>query len=235
MSQLPVLMYHNVTEDPAKSRGLTISTQKLEEQFKYLSDKNYKTFHLSELESIKSLPPKSIVITYDDVTENQLRYAMPLLEKYNLKATFFIPFNYLGKTDQWNDGCEKIMSVDQLQGLDPAIAELGHHSYMHRKYAGLSAAEIKEDFEKCYEVISLNGLNVYQALAYPYGNYPKQEPVKSHFKKQLEKHGIKMAFRIGNRINKFPFPDNYEIQRIDVKGEWSLFKFRLRVKFGKLF
>lgn len=234
MSQLPVLMYHNVTHDNAKSRGLTISAEKLEEQFRYLSEKNYKTYHLAELESMVSIPAKSVVITYDDVTENQLRHAIPLLQKYNLKATFFIPFNYIGKTDLWNNGSEKIMSLDQLRGLDPATAELGYHSYMHRKYADLSDDEIVKDFEQCNQVIIGDSLPVYPALAYPYGNYPKQEPVKSHFKKILEENGMKMAFRIGNRINKFPFPDNYEIQRIDVKGEWSLFKFRLRLKFGKL-
>jgi len=235
MSQLPVLMYHNITDENIKSRGLTISAKKLEEHFQYLATNNFKTYHLSELENLKSLSGKAVVITYDDITENQLRYAVPLLEKYNLKATFFIPFNYIGKTDYWNNGTEKIMSMEQLQSLDPKIVELGYHSFMHQKYADLSAPEIANDFEQCAKVILDNGLPVYPALAYPYGNYPKQEPAKSSFKRQLKDNGMRLAFRIGNRINKFPFSDNYEIQRIDVKGEWSLFKFRLMLKFGKLF
>jgi peptidoglycan/xylan/chitin deacetylase (PgdA/CDA1 family) len=235
MAQLPVLMYHNVSEDSNAGKGLTISKDKLGEQFKYLADKNYTTFHLSEVEGKTSIPAKSVIITFDDITENQLLHAVPLLEKYNLKATFFIPFAYIGKTDLWNKGSEKIMSLDQLKRLDPDIVELGYHSYEHRKYAELSAAEINEDFNNCNSYILENGLPVYPALAYPYGNYPKQEPAKKHFKQLLEKNGMKMAFRIGNRINKFPLPDKYEIQRIDVKGEWSLFKFRLMLKFGKLF
>jgi hypothetical protein len=49
------------------------------------------------------------------VTENQLLYAFTF-EKYNLKATFFIPFQYIGKADLWNQG-KKIMSVQDLKAL----------------------------------------------------------------------------------------------------------------------
>jgi peptidoglycan/xylan/chitin deacetylase (PgdA/CDA1 family) len=228
-------MYHNVCEDDSKSRGLTISINKLEEQFRYLNRKGYRAYHLSELEDMQSLPQKGVVITFDDVTQNQL-LALPLHKKYNLKATFFIPFSYIGKTDSWNSpGTEKIMTAEQLAALDPAIIELAHHSYLHRRYAELSTEEINKDFGESYKVISETGLQVYPAVAYPYGNYPKQEPAKSHFKSALKANGMKMGFRIGNRINNFPFDDTYEINRIDVKGHESLFKFRLKVKFGKLF
>jgi peptidoglycan/xylan/chitin deacetylase (PgdA/CDA1 family) len=43
------------------------------------------------------------VLTFDDVTENQL-LCLSFTEKYNLKATFFIPFQYIGKADLWNQG-----------------------------------------------------------------------------------------------------------------------------------
>lgn len=235
MGRLPVLMYHNVSPHGVAGKGLTICAGKLEQQFKYLAEKNYKACHLSEIENQTETASKSIIITFDDVTENQLTYAVPLLEKYNLKATFFIPFHFVGKTDQWNKGNEKIMSLEQLKAINPDVVEFGYHSYLHRKYAELSSAEITEDFNNCNNYINENSLRVYPAVAYPYGNYPKQEPAKKHFKQLLEKNGIKMGLRIGNRVNRFPFTDIYEIQRIDVKGEWGMLKFRLMLKFGKLF
>jgi len=235
MSQLPVLMYHNVSDGTAKSKGLTISKEKLEEQFRYLSDNHYATFHLSELESKSDLPERSVVITFDDVTENQLLFAVPLLEQYNLKAVFFIPFSYIGKTDQWNKGSEKIMDMEQLLSINPDVVEFGYHSYLHRRYSELTDAEIEEDFNNCNALILESGLAVYPAVAYPYGNYPKKEPAKTHFKEQLQKHGMKMGLRIGNKVNSFPFKDSFEINRIDVKGQWNLFKFKIRLKFGKLF
>jgi peptidoglycan/xylan/chitin deacetylase (PgdA/CDA1 family) len=232
LAKLPILMYHNVSLN--KSLGLTISTERLEEQFYYLQKNNYTTLFVSQLENKAAINSKSVVITFDDVTQNQLLYALPLLKKYGLRATFFIPFAYVGKTDLWNDGSEEIMSYEQLRSLDSEFIELGHHSYNHKKYDSLSEEEIQQDFDKSFECISKNQLNVYPALAYPYGNYPKNKLQKSLFFELLKKNNIKMAFRIGNRVNVFPFKNNYEIQRIDIKGEDSLLRFKLKLCFGKL-
>jgi len=230
-------MYHNVSDEEAKSFNLTISTKKLEQQLKYLVKQNYTFLFVSDLEERTHIPAKSIVLTFDDVTENQLLYALPLLQHYNVKATFFIPFYYIGKTDLWNNGegtpDVKIMTIEQLKSLDPQVIELGHHSYFHNKYATMSEAEIQDDFDRSYEVIVKNKLNVYPALAYPYGNYPKKGSEKDQFFKLLEKNQIKMAFRIGNRVNAFPFRERYEIQRIDVKGHQSLFHFKWKLRWGK--
>jgi hypothetical protein len=45
---------------------------------------------------------------------------------------------------------------------------------------------------------------------------------------------MKFGLKIGNRPNTFPFKDNYEIKRIDIKGLDNLMVFRLKIKFGKL-
>ena len=234
MSRLPILMYHNVSTKNCESKGLTISTEKLEEQFIFLTNNGYTSFHLSELEKRNSIPKKSIVLTFDDVTENQYKYALPLLQKYNLKAVFFIPFFYIGKTDLWNNGIEKIMSISQLQNIDTNIIEFGFHSYMHRDYKHLSNEDIKNDFDACKKIIIENNLKVYPSLAYPYGSYPKTKLENTNFKLQLEKNEIKFGLRIGNRPNKFPFKKNYEIQRIDVKGEENLLKLKYKINFNHI-
>lgn len=234
MSRVPILMYHNVVSNSDLSLGLSISEAKLEEQFHYLAKNKYATFHFSELENCTNLPSKSVIITFDDVTENQLNFAVPLLEKYNLKATFFIPFKYIGKTDLWNNGTEKIMTLEQLKSLNSNHIELGHHSYEHKAYGSLTESEINEDFDKCYEIIQQSGLKVSPALAYPYGNFPKKGIANKEFKKVLEKNNIKFGLRIGNRVSSFPFSDPFEIKRIDIKGEDSLFIFKVKMKIGKL-
>ena len=112
--------------------------------------------------------------------------------------------------------------------------EFGYHSFKHRHYSRLSDEEINEDFALSNAFIKENELSVYPAVAYPYGNYPKKEPAKSHFFKLLGQNEMKLGLRIGNRINRLPLKNKFEICRIDVKGEDSLLKFRLKLKFGKL-
>jgi peptidoglycan/xylan/chitin deacetylase (PgdA/CDA1 family) len=227
-------MYHNITPNLDKSLDLTISIQKFEEQLNYLVKNNFTSYFVSELEKATTILKKSVVLTFDDVTQNQLEFALPLLRKYNVKATFFIPFSYVGKSDLWNDGSEKIMTIEQLKSLDSNLIELGHHSFFHKKYSTLTSDEIQVDFDKSFELIAQNNLDVYPALAYPYGNFPKKGNQKIDFFQLLEKNNIKMAFRIGNRVNKFPFKNNFEIQRIDIKGQDSLFAFKWKLRLGKL-
>jgi len=227
-------MYHNIAANDKLSLGLTISTSKFEEQLDYLNKNKYTSLFVSELEKTQSFSSKNVVITFDDVTENQLLYALPLLKKYNIKATFFIPFSYIGKTDLWNSGCENIMTFEQLKSLDFSVIELGHHSFYHRKYSELSEQEIEDDLDKSFDIIAQNNLKVYPSLAYPYGNYPKSGLKKDIFFSMLKKKGIKMAFRIGNRVNSLPLKSKFEIQRIDIKGQDTLSKFKWKLKIGKL-
>jgi peptidoglycan/xylan/chitin deacetylase (PgdA/CDA1 family) len=237
MARLPILMYHNVCHHINDGKGLTIAMDVLEAQFAYLSMKGYQTFHFSELEAFSKkspLPEKSVIITFDDVYVNQMELAYPLLEKYNLKATFFIPFKYIGGVDSWNDGSEKIMSVAQLKSLDESFIELGLHSFNHNQYSTMSIAEIDSDFELCKSFVKQHQLPVNNVLAYPFGKYPRKNPEQTEFFNCLHKHQMAFGLRIGNRVNSFPFKNNYEVQRIDIKGEDSLTKFKLKLRFGKL-
>lgn len=233
MARLPILMYHYVTTDVTKSKSLTISVEQLSTHFKYLADNGYQTFHLSELEKMDEIPEKTVIITFDDVSVNQM-LAVDLLKKYNLKATFFIPFSYVGKINLWGDGDIEIMTVKQLKQL-PKNIELGHHSFLHRHYKNLSKQEINDDFKQCFSWIKKENLKVYPAIAFPYGGYPKKnKKQKQDFFTTLKENGMKMGLRIGNRPNNYPFKNPYEIKRIDVLGQDNLFRFKLKLKWGKL-
>jgi peptidoglycan/xylan/chitin deacetylase (PgdA/CDA1 family) len=227
-------MYHKVSRH--ESYGLTISAAKLEEQFQWLSENEYRSYHLSELRNLRELPSKrSVVITFDDGYVSQLEWAIPLLEKYHLKATFFIPLKYIGATDEWNDPSFPLMTSEQLKELDPKIIELGYHSFAHRMYDQMLPAEIEEDTTNAFDVASKEELCLAPILAYPYGKFPRKNPEKHNFFELLKSRHFYYGLRIGNRVNKFPFKDPFEINRIDVKGEFTLPKFRRKLRFGKLF
>ncbi len=234
MARLPILMYHHISVD--KGSGLTISVENLEKQFAYLSENEYRTYHFKELLNLKKLPSKkNIVITFDDAYLSHLELAIPLLKKYKLKANFFVPLNFLGKTDAWSTSSLEIMTLEQLKSLDPKIVELGFHSFCHKKYTDLSNAEIEADTRRCMEFVSENELNFSPVVAYPYGKFPKKKPLQKIFEKILKTNGLDYGLRIGNRINSFPFKKPFEIERIDIKGEFSMLKFKQKIRFGKLF
>ena len=227
-------MYHNIT--PAAGEGLTIGIAHFEAQCKHLVSEGYVTHHFSDILKTQQLSAKrNCVITFDDAYVNQMEYALPILQKYKLKATFFVPLAYLGKTDMWNTGDLEVMDGSQLQSLPTATIELAYHSYDHQKYNELSSEEIEVDTQRCFEVAEENGLQFTPILAYPYGKFPRREPQQSRFFQQLQDNGLQLGLRIGNRVEKFPFRNPFELNRIDVKGEWGLLKFKRRLKFAKIF
>ena len=237
MSKLPILMYHSVSENLQESQGLTIAASKLEEQFAYLKENGYQSLHFKDLQELKGptdFPKKAVIITFDDVYVNQLELAYPLLKKYGLKACFYVPFQYINKTDSWNTNQEPIMSVAQLKSLDSDFIELGLHSFAHKKYIDMSAEDIQSDFDTCKKFIVENNLKVHNTLAYPYGKYPRKGEEQQTFFNMLNQNQIAYGLRIGNRVNTFPFKNNYEIQRLDIKGEDSLATFKRKLKYGKL-
>ncbi|WP_452224169.1 polysaccharide deacetylase family protein [Lacinutrix chionoecetis] len=236
MPKLPILMYHSVSAKNSESSGLTISKDNLEAQFRYLRDNGYTSLHFNDLQQFKTpadFPDKAVIITFDDVYVNQLEFTYPLLQDYGLKGCFYIPFQYVGGVNAWDEGEEPIMSVAQLKALNPDVVELGLHSFEHRRYSELSTATIEEDFNKCKAFIVENKLEVHNTIAYPYGNYPKKKEEQLAFFKVLNDNKIAYGLRIGNRVNTFPFKNNYKIQRLDIKGEDTLKSFERKLKKGK--
>lgn len=228
-NRLPILMYHKVL--PKTLDDLTVSTVNLELQLKYLKNKNYKSYFFKEIqESLKN--SKSIILTFDDGYDDNHQFLLPLLKKYNFKATIFIPTE---KIEQETYEGSKMMSFSVLQNLDPNYIELALHSHSHTNLTNLSLTELENEIFMNKEKLSENKILFTNVLTYPYGKYPKNKGEKQQsFFETLKKSDIEYALKIGNKINFFPPKSRYELSRIDIKGSDSLLRYKLKLIFGKL-
>jgi peptidoglycan/xylan/chitin deacetylase (PgdA/CDA1 family) len=87
------------------------------------------------------------------------------------------------------------------KSLSPRI-ELGLHSYAHGKYDSMSASEINEDFEKCFQIIE-QMIWKYTMLAYPYGNFPKESKkckFQNYFRKQQYQNDYALEIKSINSV-----------------------------------
>lgn len=89
-----VLMYHQIAH---LKNDMNTTPELFSEQMKYLHDNNYNVVSaLSLVDAIKKreyLPPKSVIITFDDGWSNQ-KVAMAILNKYNYPAMFALITEY---------------------------------------------------------------------------------------------------------------------------------------------
>lgn len=233
---LPILRYHKVSN--VYYDDLTITTNDLNKQFEYLKEKGFNIISLSDflkyLNKETKLPPNPVMLTFDDGYQNNYELLYPLLQKYNFKASIFIPIGLLGKRNEWDEGKEKIMDEITLLKMNNNLVEYGFQSFNHRNYKSLSLQEIELDLQNSFSSIKKTNLYFQPVLAYSYGGYPREKGEKKIFKNVLKKNGIKVGMRIGNRVNKFPLKDFYEVKRIDIKGTDTFWEFTTKLRKGRV-
>jgi peptidoglycan/xylan/chitin deacetylase (PgdA/CDA1 family) len=104
-ADLPILMYHHVGPLPPRPdairRDLTVSPANFEKQLVYLAESRIQTVHLDALMTHlgggPQLPPRAVVLTFDDGYDDNYQFAFPLLRKYGMVGTFFITTGFIGK------------------------------------------------------------------------------------------------------------------------------------------
>ena len=79
--------------------SIIVSPETFQEQIRFLSTR-YVVLSLDELvsrlEQGKEIPPKSVVITFDDGWRDNFVYALPVLKKYGVPATIFLATGLVG-------------------------------------------------------------------------------------------------------------------------------------------
>ena len=125
---LPIVMYHSVQPSVPEGNRLIVSVDAFDRQMRFLKKNNYSVMPLAEAASMiaqkKKLPPKAIVLTFDDGNIDNYQYAFPILKKYGLPATIFLVAGHIGKPDK--------LSMDQiLQMQDSGLISFGSHSINH--------------------------------------------------------------------------------------------------------
>lgn len=235
---LRVLMYHKFSQ--THSDYLTVTAVQFAQQLAWLKTNNYQFVNISTvlaaLENKLSLPPKAVLITFDDAYISQMEIALPILQQYQACATIFVPTLFVGDASRWDgENAEAIMNLANLKYISNTCIELGLHTHSHTNFKILSVKQIAQEVEQCIRFFEKNNLPFVPAFAYAYGARPKNAEVLRGMFRVFEQWGIKAAFRIGNRINQQPIRHVYEMQRLDVRGSESFEYFCKKVSFGKLF
>lgn len=116
------------------------------------------------------MPGSLISLTFDDGREEQYSKLYPILDEYNLKATFYIVTERIN----WKG----VMRWDELKTLHKDGNEIGSHTHTHPHLTTLSDDELDLEFKKSHDILRPFDCCT---LAYPYGEY--DERIVDHAKK----------------------------------------------------
>ena len=194
--ELPVLMYHGITEDPARVDEYFILASDFEKDLKWLADHGYTTVSFQQLvnyvENGARLPSRPILLTFDDGYYNNYSLAFPLLQKYNARAVISpigIETDLSSSTIYRPETGGSITWAEAAKLSASGLVEIGNHSYnLHRNDSGnggrKGADRLPGESYEDYRAVLLDDLGKSQSrieasagqpalvFAWPFGAWP---------------------------------------------------------------
>lgn len=186
---LPIIMYHSIVGENDSENDYQICVKTVEQDLKYLSDNGYTAVFIEDvIKYVRGnfpLPEKPVVITADDGFYNNLYYLLPLLEKYDMKATISV-VGYFSEAIAPKD--PRVPEYSYLTWEDISVLlksgriEIGNHTYnMHSLSERKGCSKLSYETDEEYCNLLMDDIGLLQTLvkmntgitpvvfAYPFG------------------------------------------------------------------
>ena len=211
---VPILLYHHIALH--QSENIYYVSPDAFERHMYLLHKwGYKSISVELLvNAIKQgaeLPPKPIILTFDDGSESIYTNALPIMQKYNFTGTAYIVYNYVG--------IQNYMNPDQISELYASGWEIGSHSLSHADLTQRSDRQMDEIVESRRKLQSLLGVPIL-SFSYPFGAYNEDSVYYAHYAGYIAAMGLGNESLQGNK-------NLFYLYRQAVKGSGDLRTFAL--------
>ncbi|USN88966.1 MAG: polysaccharide deacetylase family protein [Candidatus Nomurabacteria bacterium] len=221
-----VLTYHSVGDN---GFSFTVSKKVFERQLKYIKNKKWNVVSLPELvvmlKKKRKIPLKTVAITFDDAYSDFIENALPVLEKYEIPATIFVPTDFVGRSMNNVDGALPLLNWSHLINLAAhPLVTIGSHTKSHLVLPDVTnldllSLELKESRETLNSKLNIDC----RYFAYPKGK--RSERIEAEVAKYYD-----VAF--GTRPGRVTV-DNSNMLHLNRKGvySWTTFeKFKFLLK-----
>jgi len=208
----PILLYHHIDPEETNPR-YNVLPEVFAAQMQALDDWGYTTITAKQL--IKAitkgepLPPRPIVITFDDGHYSVYEYAFPIMQEHGFFGVTYIVANRLKSYG--------FTGAPQLEEMISAGWEVGSHSYSHSDLTLDHSIAFNEIFVS-RDTLSQTLSKPVKTFAYPYGK------IDSYVISRTMKWGYLGAMGLGigytHNLNSI-----FYLQRIEVEGTYDMEKF----------
>jgi len=208
LRRVSVLAYHQV--HPGFELGVnSISPRVFDRQMRFLVRQGYTSITPEAL--IKSLsndrpdvlPRRPILLTFDDGYESFYTFVYPILKKYGLTATVFIPAGYIGQPNHWDVKLRlkrpRHLTHTQIQTLAQNGIDFGSHGMFHRFLTHCDRKEAEEELVVSKRILENILQRSVHSYAYPYGS------TNAETEALVESAGYRIAFGLDPQHETTPY------------------------------
>ena len=172
------------------------------DQMRYLVSSGFNCVSLQQLAEYiknKSIPSRTVAITFDDGFYNNLSVAFPILERYRIPATIFIAAGYIGSTRlNWPEELAILLTlanVPQLKLADRDLAIVSSsekavaYEQIARHFSTLDADGIQACLKNLLDQASLSREDLYRSPLYESLRFMTWDEVHAMAKSELISFG----------------------------------------------
>jgi peptidoglycan/xylan/chitin deacetylase (PgdA/CDA1 family) len=226
---LRILMYHRVNDSHPGDR-LTVHPRDFERQMEVLASSGRPVLRLDEalraLGGSATLPDRAIAITFDDGFRDNFDFALPVLDRLRLPATFFIVTGHVGTDrciERYSGCCEndRVLTWEHVCEMKDRGHEIGGHSRSHRELGGLPDHDVAEEVVGCRRDIEARGIDA-RLFCYPRGSEG------AGVRRQVARAGFHGACTVSPGANA-PGTDPFGLRRTEIAGEDGIMDFERKL------
>lgn len=182
VGDVPVLMYHSIgTTTARKFRRFAVPPDEFAAQMAFLAVEGYQPVTAAELAASRSgrpLPPRPVVLTFDDAYTDFYTAALPVLRQHDFRAALYVPTAYVGDTTRFNgssgEGSRPVLSWQGLRDLAAEGIEVAAHSHTHPQMDRVPAEVVRDEAARSRSLLEDKlGLAV-EGFAYPFGYWDSE-------------------------------------------------------------
>jgi peptidoglycan/xylan/chitin deacetylase (PgdA/CDA1 family) len=171
---VPILMYHKIGN--AEDSPWWVRAEDFASQLQCLREQGYTSVVPSDLAAHQRwgwpLPPKPVLITFDDGYLNLLENAEPLLKQYGFRAVCYLITSRIGDSPETRQSWEgtPLLTWPEVRAMNQrGVVVFGGHSRTHANLRAL--ANPQEEIAGCYRDLRKKGGFRPEGFCYPYGQY----------------------------------------------------------------
>ncbi|MFD7612160.1 polysaccharide deacetylase family protein [Streptomyces sp. NPDC059828] len=196
---VPILMYHAVGHRPAPPAfDLSVAPEAFAEQMELLGERGFTPVTTARLARAwrqgEPLPPRPVLITFDDGYEGVHRHALPVLARHGFASTLFVSTGWLRGGHETGGALDTMLDWHQVRELAASGAEIGGHSHTHPQLDQLDDIRLRYEARRCREIITGELGAAPVSFAYPYGYS------SSRVRRIVRAAGFTQSLAVGNAL-----------------------------------
>lgn len=218
--KVPILMYHSISSNASpRFKPSTVSPETFADHLAYLSQHRYTPVTVTQLVQAmaqhgEDLPPRPVVLTFDDGYADFYTSAWPALQRYDFTATLYIATGFVGSTSRWlqymGEGTRPLLNWTQLSELSAYGIECAAHTHTHPQLDMLPPALARAEIVRSKALLEDHLGQEVSSFAYPYGYYSPR------VRRMVQRAGFASACAVKLAISSL-HDHPYELARIAIR------------------